>query len=229
MRLIMIKTILVSTVLLMPASNALAQSNWSLEGTVGVVSDYRYRGYSLSDGDPALQAGLTLGHSSGFYGDVFVSSIDEYGIGADGDGAEVEVTGSLGWAGMLGDFDVDAAVSAYRYPDGDDVNYIEAPVQIGQTVGALTWTVGVAYAPAQDALSDEDNRYGWAGLSYSPEGWPISLSGVFGYEDGAFAPDGKSDWALGAEHDLGPATLALTWVDSDVDAGALVASAFVKF
>lgn len=225
----MIKAILVSIALLMPASPVLGQSPWAVDGTVGLVSDYRYRGYSLSDGDPALQAGLTLSHSSGFYGDVFASSIDEYGIGDDGDGADVEVTGSFGWAGMLGDFDLDAAVSAYRYPDGDGVNYFEAPVQIGQTVGAFTWTVGVAYAPAQDALSDEDNRYGWARLSYSPEGWPISVSGVFGYEDGAFAPDGKSDWAVGAEHDLGPATLALTWIDSDVDAGAVVASAFVKF
>lgn len=225
----MIKAILVSIFLLAPVSPALAQSPWSLDGTVGVVSDYRYRGYSLSDGNPALQAGLTLSHGSGFYGDVFMSSIDEYGIGDDGDGAQVEVTGSLGWAGMLGDFDVEVAVSAYRYPDGDDVNYFEAPVQIGQTVGSLTWTVGVAYAPAQYALSDEDNSYGWAGLSYSPERWPISLSGVVGYEDGAFAPDGKADWAVGAEHDLGPATLALTWVDSDVDAGAVVASAVVKF
>ena len=225
----MIKAISISIVLLAPVSPALAQSPWSLDATAGVVSDYRYRGYSLSNGDPALQAGVTVGHTSGFYGDAFVSSIDEYGIGDDGDGADIEVTGSFGWAGMLAGFDVDAAVSAYRYPDGDDVNYLEAPVQIGQTVGSLTWTVGVAYAPAQDALSDEDNRYGWAGLAYAPDGWPISVSGTVGYEDGAFAPDGKSDWAVGAEGDFGPATLALTWIDSDVDAGAVVASAFVKF
>lgn len=225
----MIRIVLVAIAIAIPVSPAAAQSPWSLEGTVGVVSDYRYRGYSLSDSDPALQAGLTLSHSSGFYGDVFISSIDEYGVGADGDGADLEATGSIGWAGTLGGFDVDAAVSAYRYPDGDDVDYIEVPVQIGQTLGALTWTVGVAYAPAQDALSDDDNRYGWAGLRYAPDGWPISLSGILGYEDGAFAPDGKSDWAASAEYDVGPATLALTWIDSDEDAGALVAAAFVKF
>ena len=29
-----------------------------VSGSVGVVSDYRYRGYSLSDGDPAVQASV---------------------------------------------------------------------------------------------------------------------------------------------------------------------------
>ena len=225
----MIKSFVASACLLLSASPVLAQSDWSLGGSVGVVSDYRYRGYSLSGDDPALQAGLTLSHASGVYGDVFVSSIEEYGIGEDGDGADMEITSTLGWAGAIGGFDVDAAVSSYAYPDGDDVSYVEVPVQVGQTVGDLTWTVGVAYAPPQTALADEDNRYGWAGLSYALETWPISLSGTLGYEEGAFAPYGKSDWSVGAAHGLGPATLALTWVDSDVEAGALVASAFLSF
>jgi len=225
----MIRTALVSLLLFSAASPTVAQSAWSVEGVAGVVSDYRFRGYSLSDEAPALQAGLTLGHSSGFYGDVFVSSIDEYGIGNDGDGADAEITGSIGWAGVLAGFDVDAAVTAYQYPDGDDVNYLEAPVQIGQTVRDVTWTLGFAYAPAQTPLGDEDNRYGSAALAYAPETWPISLSASIGYEDGALAPEGKTDWAFDVAHEFGPTTLRLTWVDSDVEDGALVASVFLNF
>ena len=225
----MIRTALVSLLLFSAASPTVAQSAWSVEGVAGVVSDYRFRGYSLSDKAPALQAGLTLGHASGFYGDVFVSSIDEYGIGNDGDGADAEITGSIGWAGVLAGFDVDAAVTAYQYPDGDDVNYLEAPVQIGQTVRDVTWTLGFAYAPAQTPLGDEDNRYGSAGLAYAPETWPISLSASIGYEDGALAPEGKTDWAFDVAHEFGPTTLRLTWVDSDVEDGALVASVFLNF
>ncbi len=204
-------------------------SDWSLSGTVGVVSDYRYRGYSLSDEQPAIQGGLTVGHASGFYGDVFVSSIDEYGVGADGDGAEVEITGTLGWEGQLGGFDVGVAASAYRYPDGDDVNYVEFPVQIGRTYDALGWAVGVALAPVQEALGDEDNRYGWTSLTYSPSSWPVSLKGSVGHEDGAFAPDGKTDWSLGVARNLGRVSLDLSWVDSDADEGQAVASVFVSF
>ena len=224
------KSIFVALGLVWFACPAWAQtSDWSLTGTVGVVSDYRYRGYSLSDERPALQGGLTASHASGFYGDVFVSTIDEYGVGLDGDGAEVEITGMLGWAGQVGGFDVDVAASAYRYPDGDDVNYVEFPLQIGRTYEALGWAIGVALAPAQASLADEDNRYGWTSLTYAPSSWPVSLTGRVGYEDGAFAPDGKTDWSVGVARDLGLVSLDLSWIDSDADNGQAVASVFVNF
>lgn len=211
-------------------SPAWAQSSdWSLTGTAGVVSDYRFRGFSLSDERPALQAGLTAGHASGVYGDVFVSTIDEYGFGPDGDGAEVEVTGALGWAGQLGGFDVDVAAAAYRYPDGDDVNYVEFPLQMGRAYETLAWAVGVAIAPAQAALGDEENRYGWTSLTYGPPSWPVSFTTRFGYEDGAFAPDGKTDWSFGVAREFGRVSLDLSWIDSDAEDGQAVASVFVNF
>lgn len=203
--------------------------DWSVTGAVGVVSDYRYRGYSLSDQKPAVQGGLTAAHASGVYGDVFVSTVAEYGIGADGDGAELEVSGMLGWAGQVRGLDLDVAAAAYRYPDGDDVNYVEFPLQLGQTHEAVSWAVGLAFAPAQTALGDESNRYGWTSLTYTPPSWPVSLTGRVGYEDGAFAPAGKTDWSLGIARDLGRVSLALSWVDSDADKGQAVASAFVNF
>jgi uncharacterized protein (TIGR02001 family) len=205
------------------------EAPWSVEGTVGVVSDYRYRGYSLSGGDPALQAGLTASHASGIYGDAYLSSIEEYGAGDDSDGAQVELTLSAGWVGTLAGLDVDAGVSAYRYPGGSGVNYVEFPVQAGRTLGAATWTVGFAYAPSQSALDDEDNGYVWGSLAYAPTAWPISVAASLGYEAGAYAPGGKTDWSLGLSAPLGPVTIGAAWTDSDADSGALVASAFFSF
>jgi uncharacterized protein (TIGR02001 family) len=204
--------------------------SWTLVGTVGVLSDYRYRGYSLSDEQPALQAGMTLGHASGVYGDVYVSTIDEYGVGGDGDGAHVEATLTLGWAGSVRDFDVDVGLAAYQYPDGSDVSYYELPVQVGQTRGPLTWTLGAAWAPeGQAALGRESNRYVWGGLDFAPEAWPVSMRGTLGFEDGAYAPDGKTDWLIGMAIPVGDVSLGLDYVDSDADEGALVASLFVTF
>lgn len=215
--------------LVCPAGAAAQTSPWTLEGTAGVVSDYRYRGYSLSGGDPALQGGLTLTHASGLYGDVYLSSIDEYGLDADGNGAELEVTVTGGWAGAIAGFDVDAGVSAYQYPDGSNVNYVEIPAQLGRTVGPWTWTLGAAYAPEQSALGDEDNRYVWGGADFAPGTWPLSLGATIGYEDGAYAPGGKTDWLIGASAPLGPVVIGLSWVDSDADEGAVVASLFASF
>ncbi|OYX29498.1 MAG: hypothetical protein B7Z01_15630 [Brevundimonas subvibrioides] len=96
---------------------------WALEGETGVVSDYRYRGASLSDEASAWQAGLTVSRPGGLYGDLHVSTIAAYGGTEDEDGAHIEAALTLGWAGSLGDFAVDAAVATYQYPGGVDVAY----------------------------------------------------------------------------------------------------------
>lgn len=217
------------TAALCPDRAAAQTSPWKVEGTVGVASDYRFRGSSLSGGDPAVQGGLTLSHASGLYGDVYLSSIEEYGPGADGDGARVEVTLTGGWAGSINGFDLDVGISAFQYPDGSDVNYVEIPAQVGRSIGSWTWTVGAAYAPEQTALGDEDNRYVWGGVDFAPEAWPVSLNATVGYEDGAYAPAGKTDWLVGASIPVGSLMLGLAWVDSDVDEGAVVASLFASF
>ncbi|MEM8825412.1 MAG: TorF family putative porin, partial [Pseudomonadota bacterium] len=42
-------------------------SDFQLSGNIGVFSDYRFRGISLTDEDFALQGGVDLVHSSGFF------------------------------------------------------------------------------------------------------------------------------------------------------------------
>ncbi|MDP3802443.1 TorF family putative porin [Brevundimonas sp.] len=210
---------------------ALAQEAgpWSVEGRVGVVSDYRDRGYTLSGEEPALQGEATLSHASGLYVGVWGSTIEEYGIGSDGDGAEVEVTLYAGWAGAVAGFDVDAGVWTNVYPDGDDVNYVEFPLQAGRTFGDATFSAGVVWAPSQTGTGDEANTWVWTRADYAPEAWPVSLHAALGHEDGGFAPDGKTDWRLGVAAPLGGFTLGVDWVDSDTEDSAVVASVFRGF
>ncbi|MFC3550299.1 TorF family putative porin [Lysobacter cavernae] len=53
------------------ASTAQAQ----VSGNVAVVSDYRFRGVSLSDDRPALQLGIAYDHPDGWYAGAFASSV----------------------------------------------------------------------------------------------------------------------------------------------------------
>lgn len=202
---------------------------WSVDGRVGVVSDYRDRGYTLSAGDAVVQGEATLSHASGGYAGLWASGIEEYGMGPDGDGATIEVTLYAGWAGSTAGFDIDLGVWANVYPDGDDVNYVEFPVQIGRTFGAATFSSGVVWAPSQTGTGDAANTWVWTRADYAPDSWPVSLHARIGHEDGGFAPDGKTDWLVGLQAPLGPVILGIDWVDSDTEDNALVASVFWGF
>jgi uncharacterized protein (TIGR02001 family) len=187
---------------------------WELSGEIGVVSDYQYRGYSLSGSDWALQGGLTVTAPSGFYASVWSSKIEEYGIGSDGDGAKFEVDLSLGRAFSAGGLDWDASYQYYGYPDGSNVDYSEFLLSASRTTGAFTATAGIQYAPSQDNLGNEDNVYLYVGGDFAPENWPVSLNAQIGHEDGAFA-DGKLDWQIGLAKSVGPVSLSLLYTDSD--------------
>jgi len=178
-----------------------------LEGEIGIVSDYRYRGYSLSDETSAAQAGLTVSAPGGIYAGAWASTIADYG------GADVEVDLYAGWAGSAGGLDVDVALQRYIYPGGRDVDFWEVPVSVSRSWSAFTGTLGFAWAPEQDTLS-EDNRYLYVAGEWTPGGWPVSLSASLGREDGAFA-DSKLDWAAGVTAPLGPVSLSLQYLDSD--------------
>jgi len=225
----MLKSLALITLLAAPVAAQAQDRTWTVEGQVAVVSDYRDRGYTLSDGRPALQGEATLSHASGVYVGLWASTLDDYGIGPDGDGARVELTAYAGWAGSVGGLDVDLGVWANRYPDGTDVDYVEFPVQVGRTFGAATLTAGAIYAPAQTGLGDEDDRYLWIQGRYAPAAWPVELHATVGQEEGAFAPDGKTDWRLGLDALLGRVVLTLDWVDSDIDDSAVVGGLKVGF
>ena len=56
---------------------AIAQASFGeFAGNVAAVSDFRYRGFSESAGDPALQGNLSYDQYSGLFGGVFLSTVD---------------------------------------------------------------------------------------------------------------------------------------------------------
>src|SRR5688500_12492758 len=52
-----------------------AAPEFNVSGNVALTSDYRFRGVSLSGGDIALQGGIDLTHTSGFYVGTWASSL----------------------------------------------------------------------------------------------------------------------------------------------------------
>jgi uncharacterized protein (TIGR02001 family) len=185
-----------------------------LSGELAAVSDYRFRGYSLSDGQPALQGGMTLTDPSGFYANTWASTINEYGTGASGRGATVELDLGVGLAFSIGAYDFHVAAVAYTYPGGHDVNFVEIPISASHTVGAWAWTLGAAYAPPLFNLGNKANTYVYGSVALAPMTWPIRLEATLGQEDGVFA-DRKTDWSLAVSKSFGPISVSMRYVGTD--------------
>jgi uncharacterized protein (TIGR02001 family) len=229
----------VSVALAFAAAPALAQDAreeaddgaLDITATATVVSDYRFRGVSSSDRDPAAQGSLDVSFH-GFYAGAWASSIAGY---AD---TNVELDLYAGYAGAAGPIEYEIGAIAYLYPGGDGTgNVYEGTGSLSYTLGPATAKLSLAYAPDQENLAG-DNFYLSAEGRVGIPGTPVTVFGQFGRERGSFYGR-KHDWSFGVEVTRGPFTASLGYFDTDLDGvtsglgrnvrGGIVASASFEF
>lgn len=181
----------------------------SVTGGVAVVSDYRFRGVSLSDKDFAVQPYVTISHESGFYVGAWGSNL------AENTGDDVEIDLYAGFAG--GDaLTYDIGATYYVYPGVSSFNYVEFTGKLGTTLGPATVGVQLSYVPSQDNTGNSDNIYYGTNASIAIPNTPITLTGSMGIEDGVFAgADEKVDWSLGATAAVSVFTVGVAYVDTN--------------
>lgn len=209
-RSLMAATVLAGSAFVAAPAMANGGAGIELSGNAAVVSDYRFRGVSLSDGDIAIQGGVDAALPAGFYIGTWGSSIEE-GDGTGYGHTELDVYG--GWSGEFGAFSTDVGVLFYLYPNAvpGSFDYYEFYGSLGVGVGPADVAFGVAYAPDQDSLGDADNLYLYLDAGLGIPETPISVSAHVGYTDGVLAPDLLAggidqtglDWSLGADVALG--------------------------
>jgi uncharacterized protein (TIGR02001 family) len=177
----------------------------SVEYNAAIVSDYRFRGISYTNRNPAVQGGVDITHSSGLFVGAWLSNIAAYG------GADIEVDIYGGYGGSLAGFDYTAGVYGYLYPDGRGVNYVELQSTIARTIGPVTTTLTAAYIP--DQKNSDENLYLSLGGDLAIGETPFSLQAGIGRENGAY--DEKWDWSAGLTCKLDALELSAAYVDSN--------------
>jgi uncharacterized protein (TIGR02001 family) len=160
----MIRTVLFATCLI-GATPAFAQDQpppdsappvatpgpFDISGEISLMSDYRFRGISRSDEDPALQAGIDIRHDSGLYigaRGTTLAGNDRYRLRNPGfrDQGDVEMDLYAGYGRSLGGgFDLDAGVMYYAFAGGSgatdyaepyaSLSYLIGPVQMTEAIG----------------------------------------------------------------------------------------------
>jgi len=190
------------------AGTARAQSGEKLEttATAAVVSDYRFRGVSLSDRKPALQGGLDLAYD-GWIGGGWASTL---GRGKD---AGVEFDLYAGRKGELHGLRYSVAGYMYLSPGVPNAGYIEVQTFLEGDVGRGQFALEASFAPKQNGLSFDNSYVGVRGeLPLARAG--LSLIARAGYEDGFFHR--KLDWEFGTKFSKGPVALAASIVGTSL-------------
>lgn len=216
----------------------------TVSGSATLVTDYRFRGVSQTDEEMAVQGGVSVAHESGLYVGTWASNLAGWGT-FGGSNMELDIYGGYSTEVASG-VTLDVGLTWYMYPGGASItDFAEPYVKVSGDLGPASVLVGVAYAPKQEALGrwynsgasyvagtpdnpgvKSDNLYVWTDASVGIPQTPLSLKGHLGYSNGnsGLGPNGTSvaptgeylDWMLGADLALGPVTLGVAYVDTDI-------------
>lgn len=125
----------VALVLLLLAPTAHAQ----FSGDATIVSDYRYRGVSLSQGNPEAQVSVGYDHPEGWYAGGLLSGVKLYDLNTE------QVVTYAGYAGqLLSGLSWEGGVSSSSFLRESDYNYTE--IFIGAT--AENYSGRIYYSPS---------------------------------------------------------------------------------
>lgn len=198
-------------------------ANAEVSGTIGLVSDYDYRGFSQTGEEPAVQLSIDYAHESGWYIGTWGSNIDHFSDGG-ADTASTEVDLYTGFAGSAGDLGWDVGIVYYTYANASDLNFAEI-------YGKLSYGIFSGGVYFSNAFGHKDNDeafyvYGDVGIPVGPLSLDLhaGLSTGDGIEQAYFSDVGEDsyqDYSIGLSYTANNITLGLKWVALDAsDAGS---------
>lgn len=208
----------------------------TITGSATLISDYRFRGVTQTDGEGAVQGTINLNTKYGFYVGTWASTIDGSGktpaLTGYGD-AEVDLYG--GYTRTFSGFTVDGGLLYYYYPSGakgQKTDFFEPYASVSYTLGPVGTKLGAAYAwGGQAGLrgfdvrgGNDDNIYAYGEATVAVPKTPVTLKGHLGYSDGSLGslniPGSNDanyfDWSATAEAVGGPFKVGVSYVDTDI-------------
>lgn len=225
-----IKTALATTAFVsaMAAAPAFAEDTPALTvtGSVALTTEYRLRGISQTDGDPAIQGGITVTTAPGFYVSTWASNLA--GAGSFG-GNNMELDLIAGYSKAVGPVTLDGGLVYYVYPGangtpaGVNYDYYELYGSVSGKVGPLNAKLGTYWAPSQKNIAFTSakghNIWVYTDWGLPIAGTPVTLkahggisSGNSGYTKGLDV----IDYGVGADFTYKSLTLNVSYIGTDV-------------
>lgn len=188
---------------------------FTVTGGATIVSDYRFRGVSLSGEDATIQATATLAHKSGFYVGAWGSGLAS---GTDFGGTEIDIY--AGWGGTVAGLTVDANVTQYTYPDqtgASAVDYLELLASVSKDIGPVNAKLGIGFTPKQSGFGDSSAVYVYNDYALGIPNTPFKLKAHVGYNKSDFNFDNEAfDFSVGVDTTWKALTLGVSYVNTTV-------------
>ena len=191
-----------------------AKSHWS--GSVSLTSDYRFRGVSQTDRNPAVQGEFQYNGSQGIYAGIWASNVDFVG-------ASSEVDLFVGYNYSLGeDLQIGAEFIYYNYPSADssEFNYFEVIGSASYQIEDIGLSLEVAYGPdvsGTKALAVTGGVEAKVIDSVYLFSDGISMSGHFGHQSYDAVNVDYNFYDVGMTASAGAFALDVRYVSTDVD------------
>lgn len=200
---------------------------FEIAGNVALTTDYRFRGISQSDEDPAIQGGFDAGLENGLYIGTWGSSIDFGDSNDTGSFGTLELDYYAGWAGPIGDsnFGLDVGYIYYDYP-GDTVN---PKGDFGEAYIGVSWKdLSFKTYYSDDFYAETDEAWYFTGDYSFTLLDALSIGLHAGYssfddDDGPFPAGGGLDgtdeywdYSVSVSYTWATVDWTLAWVDTDM-------------
>ena len=190
------------------------QSHAEFSATIGVVSDYIFRGNTQTDGKPALQLGAGYHHSTGAYVGFWGSNVDD-----DGDDSfELDFYGGYGFSFYKWFFDV--SYVSYNYPENEEEvddgfgNRITQDVSVLESTDEVIVGIGRGFLNLTYAYNlDELYEYAKIGADFALNR-DINLNIGVGLNNPAEGPN-DADYLLGLSVDFRSFLLDMNYTATD--------------
>lgn len=198
---------LLAAALVAVSLSAQAEISANLSG----ASDYRFRGISQTQLDPAVQGGVDFTHASGAYLGTWASNVSK-AFYPGGTGQEIDVYG--GFRTEAAGVGIDVGVLRYNYPS-TTANFDTNEVYVGLSKGPVTFKTSYSTTDYFGTANTKGTRYYDLGLAI-PAG-SVTLVAHAGYTDVAKqSTNDYADYSVGITGDVASVTLAAKYYTNNL-------------
>ena len=194
-------------------------AGFEASANIGLFSNYMWRGVSQTRNGAAVQGGVDITHSSGFYAGTWLSNVN-FKLAPK---AHSEQDIYVGYGFAVGDFAFDFKRTQYIYDNANALDFGETHAQVSYAAGDLgTFAVGADYSSDTPIANSDSALHYYGSYTYSLP-MEIGLTATLGrydFKDAGWVGGTDSQYSyynIGVAKEFYGINVGLAYTDTNID------------